>query len=200
MSVTTVDRLRLDLEDAQAALADAMAVHSGATASPRMSVAFTLQGVGAILREKWCMDASTFETLQRRRNGSLRKLARELGFSPSFAGALSDMLRGRYDHVSRETENRVRQALGLPVLPKLVKVSACPSCGSVHTGDCAGKPVAQVVVLAPGEGVRRRLAPPAKWVDYSAAALRRALLQRRPYTGGRYYNRHGQLVTDWREV
>lgn len=151
------------------------------------------------------MDASTIETLQNRRHGSLRKLAADLGFPTSFAGTLSDILRARDNHVSRETENRVRHALGLPALPRRVEVPACPTCGEVHVaGDCHGKPVAQVVVLAPGEQVRRARKPISRWADYATAALRQALVKRQSYTGStsgpRCYDRAGRLVNGYQEV
>lgn len=86
----------------------------------------------------------TLETLQNRRNGSLRKLATELGFAPSFAGALGDILNQRAGHVSLETENRVRVALGLVPIATYV-VPACPDCGAVDTGRCHG--IADPVVV-----------------------------------------------------
>jgi len=142
------------------------------------------------------MDASTLEMLQKRRHGSLRKLTHELGFPASFAGTLSDIFRARYDHVSRQTESRIRLALGLVPLPDLIEVPACATCGAVHVaGDCHGKPVARVVVLAPGEQVRRSRRPPEKWVDYATAALRAALINRQLMTGPRYYDRLGRVYT-----
>jgi len=94
-----------------------------------------------------------------RRNGTLRKLARELGFENKDAGALSDLLHGRYDHVSLLTANRWALALGLPLIPSTKSVQVCPSClergiADVHiAGDCMGRPIAAVVILAPGERV-----------------------------------------------
>ena len=99
-----------------------------------------------------------------RRNGTLRKLARELGFENKDAGALSDLLHGRYDHVSLLTANRWALALGLPLIPSTKSVQVCPSClergiAVVHdVGDCMGRPISAVVILAPGERVTA--APP----------------------------------------
>jgi hypothetical protein len=51
----------------------------------------------------------------------------------------------------------MRQALGLEPLPVVQEVEVCPIHGVVHdAGPCATNgPVAAVVVLAPGETVRR---------------------------------------------
>jgi hypothetical protein len=63
------------------------------------------------------MRLDTIIALEKRRNGicaSYRKLALELGFEPSFAGTLSDVINRRHAHVSADAERRVRAALGLP--------------------------------------------------------------------------------------
>ena len=56
---------------------------------------------------------SIIQTLQNRRNGSSRKLAQELGFPPSFAATLSDVLNGKHSNVSLLAENQIRAALNL---------------------------------------------------------------------------------------
>ena len=99
------------------------------------------------------MDTSTYRTLYLRKNGSLAALAESLQESP---GVLSDILNQRHDHVSLTAENRVRGKLGLRLLPHLVAIMSCPSCGGAHVlADCHGAPVAEVVALAPGESVRK---------------------------------------------
>jgi len=86
--------------------------------------------------------------LAQRRNGTLRKLAHELGFEDKDAGALSDLLHDRYEHVSLKTANRWARALGLPPIPPLYEVAGCPSCGSVHVaGDCHGEPFESIIFL-----------------------------------------------------
>ncbi|GAB4524535.1 MAG: hypothetical protein Kow0047_34160 [Anaerolineae bacterium] len=102
----------------------------------------------------------TREALLQRKNGSLRDLARSLGFPPSFAATLSDVLRERHGNVSLKTENRIRVALGLEPIAAY-EVAPCPDCGGVHTGRCGGKArqaAVEVVVIDPTQErvVRRR--------------------------------------------
>ncbi len=122
----------------------------------------------------------TIEGLRNARNGTLRATAAALGLPEKDAGLLSDILRGVHDNVSHAAENRVRVALGLPPRAPYT-VPACASCGGVHTGDCHGKSVKQVVVLGPGEQIRPARRSPTRWADYPVQQLRRALLQRQPY-------------------
>lgn len=42
---------------------------------------------------------------------------------------------------------------GLPMV-RHIPVPPCPDCGSIHTGRCNNRPVAQVVTLAPGEVIK----------------------------------------------
>lgn len=137
----------------------------------------------------------TIERLSQAFTGSLRGTARVLGLPEKDNSLLSDIMRGVHANVSRDAENRVRSALGLPPIIEHV-VPACPSCGGVHTGDCHGKPVVQVVILAAGEGVRRARKPPERWVDCATAVLRQALEQRQPYTGSRCYDRAGRMLAE----
>jgi len=106
------------------------------------------------------------KTLTAAHTGSLRQLAESIGYPASFAGTLSDILRGRDEHVARETYRGLAVRLGLPPLPEVKPTEVCPTCWAagkrtVHAaGDCHGRPVAAVVVLAPGEVVAS--APPPK--------------------------------------
>ena len=101
-----------------------------------------------------------------REAGGLRKAAKRLGVS---AGALSDIVHGRGDHVGVAGENRVRVALGLAPLV-FHTVPACPDCGKVHTGRCHGgeivvrslhrRPVSRVADMRPAalaEAIRKRV-------------------------------------------
>ena len=56
---------------------------------------------------------TTLKALTARHSGSLRGLAVSLGFPPSFATTLSNALNQRPGKVSRATENRIREAMGL---------------------------------------------------------------------------------------
>lgn len=103
------------------------------------------------------------------RHDSLRAAAKALGLAQ---GPLSDVANGRHDHISRGAENRVRLALGLPMVA-VVEVPVCEDCGSVHTGRCHGKPV----TLRP---VRPRR-PVTRWQDMSTAALAGAIRARVAY-------------------
>jgi len=124
----------------------------------------------------------TIEILSKRRSGTLKELAHDLGLPENMTATLSDILKARADHVSVSLENRVRVALGLAPKPKVYQLPECPSCGGApHTGDCHGKKIVQVVVLAPGERVRSPRKPPAKWADYSVRLLAQAIAQRQPY-------------------
>jgi len=69
------------------------------------------------------LSRSTLAALKLRHNGSLRSLARELGFPPHFAATLSDMLREKPGCCSLARENQVRVALGLrPIVRKRYKI------------------------------------------------------------------------------
>ena len=117
------------------------------------------------------MDAETLESVQIRIRefGSLRKAAAGLGVS---AGTLSDIINGRAEHVSLDTENAVRAALGLPAL-HYHTVPACPDCGSIHTGRCHNKPVAVRPVRKPR--------PFTRWADAPTRELAAAIINRQEY-------------------
>lgn len=69
---------------------------------------------------------------------SWREIAAAWGFPPSFKATLSRVARG--GPVSIETENSIRERLGLPPLPQLAPAPICPTCGVPHVlGDCRGK-------------------------------------------------------------
>ncbi len=88
---------------------------------------------------------------------SYRRIATDLGLSPSAAGMLSDLVRGRYDHISAEHLCDLRRRLDLPVPPLPVPARPCPTCGIVHGDglDCHGQP-GDVTIIPPGA----RIIPP----------------------------------------
>lgn len=134
----------------------------------------------------------TVATLAERRNGSLRGLAQELGFPPSFAAILSDVLRERHRNVSLKTENRLRVALGLEPIATY-EVSPCPDCGLVHTGRCYGKGVrGQVVVIDPE---RERIAP----VKRAAARRRRFSISISPGLGEQLNKLRRERGLNWEQ-
>lgn len=154
-------------------------------------VAQTLQPIDSNAHaEQHPYDSLRF-ALAGRQKGSLRKLACELGFEAKDAGTLSDLLLGRYDHVSLETANRWTRALDLPMIPMKIPVAVCPSClalgiREVHAaGDCGGQPIARVAILAPGEVVAA--APASKPPKRTRAACVR------PYLSADLGTRIGQL-------
>jgi len=108
-------------------------------------------------RQSHSIDPETIATLLQRKkgNGSLRKLATNLGFPASYNATLSDILRDRPGAITLEGENILRRTLGLPVIQTRT-ARACPSCGAVHGEglDCHNQPVASVALLRPGEQVR----------------------------------------------
>ncbi len=85
---------------------------------------------------------------------------------------LSDVLRGRADHVSAAQENKLRIALGLAPVA-LYEVPACPDCGAVHTGRCHGRAVEVRPVRKPR--------PISRWADASVRTLAHAIAQRTEY-------------------
>ena len=92
---------------------------------------------------------------------------------------LADILNERHAHVSRQSEQRVRRAFGLPPLPALVPVDPCPDCGSVHHARCNGNS-GPVVVLGSTERVIKRGGAPQRkryrWSATTAQERRRAAL------------------------
>jgi hypothetical protein len=152
---------------------------------------------------------------------SWRGLARVLDVPHGILHAIGT---GRWEHVGWPTVRKVRVRLGLGDLGDITEAFVCPSCGDVHTGDCHGQPVAAVVVLAPGEAVRRvpirrplscaaawlgdaarpRVTPdPAAWTDYviwrAERVRQRGGTPTEPIPAVRCYDRSGRLVgPDWR--
>ena len=106
------------------------------------------------MRQRHNLSITTIAALQERRNGSLRKLAHELGFDMEFASTLSAILHNKPGYSSLETENQLRLALGLEAIG-LAQVAVCPIHGEPHLADCHGAEVVAVVALAPGESVRK---------------------------------------------
>jgi len=123
----------------------------------------------------------TIKKLAERRNGSLRKLAQELGFPPSFAASLSDVLREKHEKVNLRTENRIRVALGLDPIA-VYEVPPCPDCGLVHTGRCRGKQ-GEVTIVGADEVVvkRARRRTVKRWRDLPVGELAWAICNRVEY-------------------
>ena len=115
---------------------------------------------------------------------SLRNAARALRIHHA---VLADILKDRHEHVSRNSENRVRLALGLPPLPAPVPVDPCPDCGSVHHARCNGNS-GPVVVLAATERV----------VKAGRGRKRRRLV--RPVATEAQNSRRLALGAGWREI
>lgn len=74
--------------------------------------------------------------------------------------------------VSRETESKVRMAIGLADLPHTVEVPVCKDCGGVHHGDCGGKQVEVRPVRHRGPVQRTRNRIALTLPDQEIAALR----------------------------
>ena len=100
---------------------------------------------------------------------SQRAAANALGVTQSM---LSDVLRGRADHISATQENRLRIALGLAPIAR-IEVEPCPDCGAVHTGRCHGRAVEVRPVRKPR--------PISRWADASVRTLAHAIAQRTEY-------------------
>lgn len=101
------------------------------------------------------------------RFGSQSAAAKFLGVS---SATISDILRGRVSHISRERENQIRVSLALPPLPALVTIPSCPDCGNVHHGRCHNKNV----ILRP---VRPRCEPQ-RIREYTVSQLAQAIRYR----------------------
>ena len=97
---------------------------------------------------------------------SQRAAAKALGVPQPL---LSDVLRGRGDHVSAAQENRLRIALGLAPVAR-IEVDPCPDCGGCHTGRCRNKPVAVCPVRKPK--------PASRWADAPTSMLAAAIRNR----------------------
>lgn len=138
-------------------------------------------------RERHQLSVDTVEKLVTAKNGQTwRACATALGYEPAYAATLNKAARGVPGAMTLIAENILRARLGLSML-RAVTVTACPDCGSVHTGRCHGRPVVQVVTLTAEERVTRK---PTKiirrWADLSAAELAQALANRQPYTGDKH--------------
>lgn len=84
------------------------------------------------------LDTTTIDAVKDALRGENQSaLAQRIGIAQ---GTISDVARGRAQHVSRQAENRLRVALGLEPIHR-VEVDACPDCGSVHVGRCHGREV-----------------------------------------------------------
>lgn len=91
---------------------------------------------------------TTIKALKERKTGSLPALARELGLSYSMRGALSDILNNQPGKVSIETENQIREALGLQKL--------------TQSGNHVSRPrrLTRPIVISEQENRRLRLGSP----------------------------------------
>lgn len=97
---------------------------------------------------------------------SQRALCAALGLPLSWRATVARAMNG-VGPVSLEAENHLRARLGLPALiPPAIPVPPCVDCGSVHHARCYGRPVEEVVVLAPGERVVRPAARPRRRPHY----------------------------------
>ena len=133
------------------------------------------------------VDPETVAALLQRKNGSLRKLATNLGFPASYNATLSDILRDRPGAITLEGENILRRTLGLPVIQTRT-ARACPSCGAVHGEglDCHSQPVASVALLRPGEQVRPTPRPRRpRRIAYRAISVPRQLWEKLESMKGR---------------
>lgn len=99
-------------------------------------------------------EQSTIEALQRLSWAKThRAKCAALALPEAWRGTIGRILSGQA--VGLDKENEVRIRLELPQrVPAMIEVPPCEDCGDVHTGRCNGKPVAAVVMLAPGETVR----------------------------------------------
>jgi len=133
--------------------------------------------------------SDTVAALRERRDGhSLRALAEALGLPRSFAPTLSHVLNERHDQISRERENVIRAALGLPPIGT-AEVAFCPSCGKIHVvEDCKGKS-GELAIIGRTERIidmqRYRVIPRRRcikrWRDLPFKALAAAIRNRKPY-------------------
>ena len=89
---------------------------------------------------------------------------------------LSDLLRGRWDHVSLDSLNDLRVRLGLWPCEQRLALT-CASCGRVHGEglDCGGRPIAAVVILQPGERVAPGQSPGRRRSSYASISIPRKL-------------------------
>jgi hypothetical protein len=103
-------------------------------------------------------DESTVLALSERcQASSLRQVARSLGLPDGAIATLSAILHHQPSTLTTSSENDLRCRLGLVPLAAPRLVWPCPTCGALHGEglDCHGAPVVAVILLAPGETVRR---------------------------------------------
>lgn len=85
------------------------------------------------------LDPQTIDAVKAAVDESTQKaIARRAGVSQ---GTISHIMHERHEHVSLETENKVRAALGLSQLAAKIAVDPCPDCGGSHHGRCHNKSV-----------------------------------------------------------
>lgn len=116
--------------------------------------------ISVFTRTRHSLDVETVKTLRAAKNGqSWRFLSESLGYPPSYAGTLQKAHNAEDGVMTLQAENILRAKLGLHAR-STYEVTACPDCGSVHTGRCHNKPIADVVVLAEGERIIKRARKP----------------------------------------
>ena len=105
---------------------------------------------------------TTIEAISKLKPGlTWRKLAVNLGYPDNVGASLCNLAHGRAGQFTFDGEQELRRRLSLPPLLPSYTVPACPSCGSVHTGDCHGLQ-GEVVIVPAGARIVQPKAPSSK--------------------------------------
>jgi len=109
--------------------------------------------------------------------GTWRKLAQYLDVPHRVLHAI---YKEDWSHVSWDSVRLIRKRLGMSDPGELRYVIACPTCGQVHGEgiDCHGQPVADVVILRPGERVMPTTRPTKCKRGYTSIAVPAELRER----------------------